>query len=296
MTEQNKMIANDSASVTQHDDRVKEMYCEECANHGDGYSTAVAFCVDCVEYKCVTCLKYHKRETQTHIIQDRKKMPQSFYFEKCSTHPQQLIKFYCSVCSKEACQICKDNEHVNCRDVNHLSTLASGIQKSKDFKDLQQNLDKLYADIKDTEKLLNVKSEVVDKQEEKATETCKEHKDKLFKAFKQLHQDLIEDFNMKMKETIERLKKERLELVEELSEKDRKFKNKITKAETDMKEQVASTNTNFKVLRSEHLYLVKNLKVLTSDLDQAKKLGQNCELFIKLQLAKQMCETLTTKY
>ncbi|XP_060573399.1 E3 ubiquitin-protein ligase TRIM33-like [Ruditapes philippinarum] len=145
------MATDDSASTTFDSDEVKEMYCEECEKHGDGYTPAVAFCVDCVEYKCVTCQKYHKRQSKTHKIQDSDSMPQDFYFEKCPTHPQQLVKFYCSECSKEACQECKDNEHDKCSDVNHLPTLASGIQKSSDLKDLQQNLDRLSEEIKDTE-------------------------------------------------------------------------------------------------------------------------------------------------
>jgi hypothetical protein len=286
------MTANTSALTTQDSHETKEMYCEECEKHGDGYTPAVAFCVDCVEYKCVTCRKYHKRQSKTHKIQNYDSMPQDFYFEKCSTHTRQLIKFYCSVCSKEACQECKDNEHVKCSDVNHLPILASGIQNSYDLKDLQQNLDKLYTDIKYIEKLLEAKSEVVDKQEEKAIEACKEHADKLKEAFKQHHQDVIDALDKKIEETIARLKKQRLELVQELSEKERKFKNKITKAETGMKEEVVSLNKEFKVLRSEHFTSVENLRALTADLEQAQKLGQNCKLFIKLKITEQLCENL----
>ncbi|XP_060581641.1 transcription intermediary factor 1-alpha-like [Ruditapes philippinarum] len=176
------MATDDGASTTFDSDEVKEMYCEECEKHGDGYTPAVAFCVDCVEYKCVTCQKYHKRQSKTHKIQDSDSMPQDFYLEKCYNHPQQLIKFYCSECSKEACKKCKDNEHVKCSDVNHLPTVASGIQNSDELKDLQQKLDKMTVYIKDTEKLLNDNSKVVHKQEEQAIEACKEHKDKLIEA------------------------------------------------------------------------------------------------------------------
>ncbi|XP_060573361.1 uncharacterized protein LOC132731237 [Ruditapes philippinarum] len=286
------MATNFSASHTQDSNEIKEMYCEECDSHTGEYATAVAFCVDCVEYKCKTCKEYHRRHFKSHKVQDSDNMPHDFYLEKCSAHPKQLIKFYCSECCIEACKLCKDNEHVKCSNVNHLPTLASGIQNSDDLKNLQQNLDKLSADIKDTEKLLKAKSEVVVKQEEKATEACKKHKDRLVEAFKQQHQDLIDDFDKKMEETIARLKKERLELVQELSEKEIKFKNKITQAETDMKEEVVSSNTEFKVLKSEHLNLVENLEVLTADLEQTQKLGQNCKHFIKLKSTKQLCGNL----
>ncbi|XP_060573358.1 uncharacterized protein LOC132731235 [Ruditapes philippinarum] len=287
-----KLTSHGISSLTQDSDEIKEMYCEECERDNGEYATAVAFCVDCVEYKCKTCREYHRRHFKTHKIQDSDSMPQDFYFEKCSTHPQQLIKFYCSECSKLACQDCKDNAHGQCGDVYHLPTVASGIQKSDDFKDLQHDLDELFVDIIDTEKLLEAKSEVVEKQEEKATEICKEHSNKLIKALKQQHQIVIDAFDKKMEMTIARLKKERLELVQVLSEKERKFENKITKAETDIKEEVVSTNREFKELKSEHLNLVGNFKALTADLEQAQKLGKKCVLFIKYKLIKQLCENL----
>ncbi|XP_060588317.1 uncharacterized protein LOC132743772 [Ruditapes philippinarum] len=284
------MASNFSGSLTQDSDEIKEMYCEECDRHGDGYATAVAFCVECVDYLCVTCLRYHKRQFKTHKIQDHNNMPQDFYFQKCSTHPGQLVKFYCIECNKEACQECKDNDHVNCSDVNHLPTLASDIQKSDELINFSKNMDQLSKDIKDTEKVLNAKSEVIKKQEENATDTCIEHSNKLIATYKQQHQDLIDEFDKKMEETIARLKKERLELLQKVSEKKRKFEEKVRQAETDIKEEVVSTNPNFKKLKSEHLNLVGNLKALTVDIEQAQKLGKNCELFIKLKLAKQMCK------
>ncbi|XP_060606589.1 uncharacterized protein LOC132758897 [Ruditapes philippinarum] len=219
-------------------------------------------------------------------------MPQEFYFEKCSTHPGQLIKFYCSECKKEACKKCKDNGHVNCRDIAHLPTLASDIQKSDELINFNKNMDQLSKDIKDTEKLLNAKSEVIKKQEENATDACIEHSNKLIATYKQQHQDLIDEFDKKMEETIARLKKERLELLQKVSEKERQFEEKVRKAETNIKEEVVKTNTNFKKLKFEHLNLVGNLKALTVDLEQAQKLGQNCELLIKLKLVKQMCKQI----
>ncbi|XP_060583215.1 uncharacterized protein LOC132739517 [Ruditapes philippinarum] len=286
------MATNFSGSLTQDSDEVTEMYCEECDRHGDGYATAVAFCVDCVDYICVTCQRYHKRQFKTHKIQDNNNMPQDFYFEKCSIHPVQLIKFYCTECCKEACQECKDNEHVNCSDVNHLPTLASDIQKSDELINFSKNMDQLSKDIKDTEKLLNAKSEVIKKQEENATEACKEQSNKLIATYKQHYQDLVDEFDKKMEDTIARLKKERLELIQKLSEKERNFEKKVRTAETDMTEEVVKTNTNFKELKSEHSNLVGNLKALTVDIEQARKLGKNCKLFIKLKLAKQMCKQI----
>jgi hypothetical protein len=231
------------------------MFCEECDRHGDGYATAVAFCVDCVDYICVTCQRYHKRQFKTHKIQDSNSMPHDFYFEKCSTHPGQLVKFYCSECNKVVCQECKDNEHVNCSDVYHLPTLASEIQESAELINIRKDMDQLSKDIKGTDKVLYSKSEVIKKQEKNAIDTCKKHSNKLIATCKQQHQDLIDDFDHKMEETIANLKKEMSELIQKLSKKDRKFEEKVRKAETDIKEEVVSTNVNFKKNSSLNIYI-----------------------------------------
>ncbi|XP_060560023.1 E3 ubiquitin-protein ligase TRIM56-like [Ruditapes philippinarum] len=265
------MASNSCGSLTQDSDEIKEMYCEECDRHGDGYATAVAFCVDCLDYICVTCQRYHKRQFKTHKIQESKGMPQDFYCEKCSTHPGQLIKFYCLQCNKEACQECKDNDHVNCSDVNHLPTLASDIQKCDELTNFSKNMDQLSKNIKDTENILDAKSEVIKKQEENAIFACKEQSNNLIATYKQHRQDLIDDFDKKMEETIARLKKERLELIQKLSEKERNFEKKVRTAETNMTQEVVKTNTNFKELKFEHLNLVGNLKALIVDIEQ----GQN---------------------
>ncbi|XP_060606590.1 uncharacterized protein LOC132758898 [Ruditapes philippinarum] len=288
------MASNFSGSLTQDSDEVKEMYCEECDRHSDGYATAVAFCVDCVDYLCVACQRYHERHFTTHKIHDSNNMPQEFYFEKCSTHPGQLVKFFCSECNKEACHECRNNEHVNCSDVNHLPTLASEIQESDELINIRKDINQLSKDIKDTEKVLDGKSELIKKQEENATDAIKEQSNKLVATYIQHHQDLIDDFDKTMEETIARLKKKRSELIQKVSEKERKFGEKVRKAETDMRENVVNTNTTFKLLMTEHLNLVGNLKALTVDLEQAQKLGQNYERMIRLITFSEEMEVLDT--
>ncbi|XP_060606591.1 uncharacterized protein LOC132758899 [Ruditapes philippinarum] len=281
-----------SESLTQDSDETKEMYCEECEKHTGAYATAEAFCVNCVEYKCKTCQEYHKRHFKAHTIYDSGRMPQDFYFEKCSLHPKQLIKFYCLECNIEGCQECKDNDHENCRNVNHLPTLASGIQKSNELNDIKLNMDTLSEDMNNIKKLLKAKCELIDKQEENIIKACKEYTDKLIATYKQQHQYLIDDFDKQMEDSIAKLKKERSELIQRVSEKERKFEVKVRKAETVMKEEVVNTNTNFKKLKSKHLSLTKDFEILSSDLKHAQKIGQNCKLFIKLKLAKHKCKQI----
>ncbi|XP_053386144.1 E3 ubiquitin-protein ligase TRIM33-like [Mercenaria mercenaria] len=267
------MATNFSDSQTQDSDEVKEMYCEECEKHEDRYSPTDGFCVDCVEYKCVVCLRYHSRHYRTHTVEDKNNMPQDFYFEKCSSHPKELMKFFCSECEKSACPKCKNNDHKNCSDVSHLPTLAKDIKTSTEHKDLKESLAKLSNDIKDTKKELNDKCTIIASLEGDAKATIKQHKDKLIKTYEQKLKEIIDNFDKKMEETIAKLKEERKELVEELAEKQSKFKLRICDEEQKIVKAVENSNADFKTLRKKHLTLVGDLKKLSAELVQAQTLG-----------------------
>ncbi|XP_053386625.1 E3 ubiquitin-protein ligase TRIM71-like [Mercenaria mercenaria] len=287
------MDTNFSASQTQDSDDVQEMYCEECEKHDDRYTPAVGFCVDCVEYKCVNCLRYHMRHYKNHTVEEKNTMPQDFYFEKCSSHPKELIKFFCSECEKTACQECKNNDHKNCCNVSHLPTLAKDIKTSTELKSLKENLDKLSNDIKDTKNKLDDKCATMDSLENEAKATVKMHKDKLIATYKQQQNEIIDNFDKKMKETIAKLKKERKVLVEELAEKQSKFKLRISDEEQRTVKAVENSNADFKTLRKKHLALVDDLKKLSAELVQAQPLGLNCKLFLTMKFTERICEKLS---
>ncbi|XP_053386352.1 uncharacterized protein LOC128550733 [Mercenaria mercenaria] len=134
MGNKNTMPTNVSAPLTQDSDEVQEIYCEECEKYEDRYAPADGFCVDCVEYKCVDCLRNHRRNHKNHTIVDKNNMPQDFYFIKYSAHSKELITFYCSECEKGACQVCKNNDHKNGRNVSHMPTLVKDIHFFSEIK------------------------------------------------------------------------------------------------------------------------------------------------------------------
>ncbi|XP_053386240.1 E3 ubiquitin-protein ligase TRIM71-like [Mercenaria mercenaria] len=289
------MATNFSASQTQGNDEVKEMYCEECEKHEDSYAPADGFCEDCVEYKCADCCRYHRRHFKNHTVKDKDNMPQDFYFEKCSAHPKELIKFFCSECEKSACQECKDKDHQNCNNVTHLPTLVKDIKPSTgtELKDLKENLDKLSNDVKNTEKEMGDKCVIIDSLEGRAKSTVKQHNDQLIENYEQQQKEIIDNFDKKMEETIAKLKKERKNLVEELAEKKSMFKAKISDAEQNIVKTVENLNAEFKTLKKKQLTLVDDLKKLSADLEQAQVLGQNCKLFLTMKLTKRNHEQLS---
>ncbi|XP_053389552.1 uncharacterized protein LOC128552530 [Mercenaria mercenaria] len=90
---------------TKESDEIREMFCENCDNEGK-YAVADGFCVDCNEFLCRVCLKYHNKYKSEHMTQDKDHMPHDYCFEKCSSHPDKCIKFYCLECKKFACSKC----------------------------------------------------------------------------------------------------------------------------------------------------------------------------------------------
>ncbi|XP_045178960.2 uncharacterized protein LOC123538731 [Mercenaria mercenaria] len=90
---------------TKESDEIREMFCEHCDNEGK-YAAADGFCANCNEFMCSVCLKYHNKYKSEHITQDKDHMPQDYCFEKCSSHPDKCIKFYCLECYKFACLKC----------------------------------------------------------------------------------------------------------------------------------------------------------------------------------------------
>ena len=127
------------ASDTGESGEIIQMYCEDCHNEGIN-NIARAFCIDCVEYYCKDCIKFHKKYLPSHKLLENGAMPRDVCVEKCDVHNDQIIKFYCHRCDKFACKICKDGNHKNCIAVDHVPDLVKDIEKGQELKDVEQDL------------------------------------------------------------------------------------------------------------------------------------------------------------
>ena len=287
------MATNLSVSMARSSDDVHEMFCEECDKHESKYVPAEGFCTECLEYKCIECLKYHRRLLKKpHNIQDKNSMPQDFYTEKCSRHPKQVIKYYCFNCEAESCQECKDNDHPSCGQVKHLPTFVKDIQHSKMLKDLKESLDAASKDIEETDKLIDCKSEKIAKQETEAIDTCRKHKHKLIDAYKKHYKKTIDDFDEETEEIIARRKEERKKLVKKIAEKETGFEKKVSKAENDIEKSIENTNIDYKENKKEYDILVKDLKAMSTELSQSEDLNQKCKLFLNMKKTEKLIKNL----
>jgi hypothetical protein len=227
-----------STSFVQESDEVQEMFCEQCSKHDKQCVLAEGFCEDCLEYLCGTCLKFHKRYMPTHTIKDKDNMPQDFCLEKCSIHPDELIKFYCQVCEKFACAECKTEDRGNCRIISYLPSLVPGIENSQEIKELTENLDKLMKDVDNTEEHVNINMKYYVSQETKALNTIMRKKKELRSSFEKQHKEIIQDSEKKIIETLKKLKQEKIEKIVKLQENQNRLEMLSNDEENEIKKKI----------------------------------------------------------
>ncbi|XP_045177997.2 uncharacterized protein LOC123538096 [Mercenaria mercenaria] len=278
---------DEKTSLIQDSDELVEMYCEHCEKDENKYVPAEGFCVECVEYMCAMCIKFHKRYVKDHSIQDKDSMPQDFCLDKCSIHTNQLIKFYCNGCQKIACSDCKSVDHKNCTNVNHLPAMVEGIEKSKELSDLIENMDSLSEQPGEIENQINSKIQSLSLQETQAVSTITKHKEELFPAYKKHQQENLDSFDTKMVETIARLKKERQDLVEKLAVEVKTLEEKFNDEETEIMRKVQNvTIADKKVLnslRDRNLRIKTDIEALSFDMKKQQNIGQRCNIFITMK-------------
>ncbi|UYV81385.1 TRIM33 [Cordylochernes scorpioides] len=90
-----------------------------CCTSCEDASAAAAFCLDCQEWLCETCLQAHQRVriTKDHSIRLKDEMEgektanlgQKYMF--CPVHRQEQLKLYCESCDRLTCRDCQLLEH-----------------------------------------------------------------------------------------------------------------------------------------------------------------------------------------
>ncbi|CAH1800132.1 unnamed protein product [Owenia fusiformis] len=147
-----KSMAEALEKAKQEDE--KDIECDTCMQ-GEEHSSAVARCVECAEYLCETCQKYHgrMRSTKSHkcikltgdLEKDSKIVIDSLVHRniECPKHTDQPLKFYCKTHKTPVCRDCCMTDHsghpcVNIEDVakeelHKISTVIGLAIQKKDL-------------------------------------------------------------------------------------------------------------------------------------------------------------------
>ncbi|XP_060583384.1 uncharacterized protein LOC132739649 [Ruditapes philippinarum] len=286
-----------STSFTQDSGEVKEMFCEVCDKHDKKYVPAKGFCVECFEYLCGTCLKYHKIYMKSHTIKDKDNMPKDFCIAKCSVHQDELIKFYCQDCKKVACTECKSQDHGKCSIVCHLPALVPGIENSQEFKKLTKNLDELMKDLENTAEQVNINMKYVASQETKILDTVMKKKKEILSVFEQHHTDIIQNFEKKIEETLQKLEEEKKKKIKKLQENQRKLEKVLNDMEKEIKRKIEIIKKNDKKVLQKVIEETSKMKtklnsISTELVHHQGTTDQRCQLFVVMKKGQEIIDQL----
>ncbi|XP_078138272.1 transcription intermediary factor 1-alpha isoform X2 [Centroberyx gerrardi] len=108
-------FVKDSAEVPSSTVEKTSQVCMSC----DDNTEATGYCVECVEFLCVTCIEAHQRVkfTRDHTIRQKEEMsPEAVGMSTqrpvfCEIHKQEPLKLFCETCDRLTCRDCQLLKH-----------------------------------------------------------------------------------------------------------------------------------------------------------------------------------------
>ncbi|XP_023257832.1 transcription intermediary factor 1-alpha-like isoform X1 [Seriola lalandi dorsalis] len=108
-------FVKDSAEVPSSTVEKTSQVCMSC----DDNTEATGYCVECVEFLCVTCIEAHQRVkfTRDHTIRQKEEMsPEAVGVSTqrpvfCDIHKQEPLKLFCETCDRLTCRDCQLLKH-----------------------------------------------------------------------------------------------------------------------------------------------------------------------------------------
>ncbi|MED6235914.1 hypothetical protein ATANTOWER_001872 [Ataeniobius toweri] len=138
-------FVKDSAEVPSSTVEKTSQVCMSC----DDNTEATGYCVECVEFLCLTCVEAHQRVkfTRDHTIRQKEEMsPEVLGVSTqkpvfCDVHKQEPLKLFCETCDRLTCRDCqllrhKDHNYQFLEDAyrnhkQHLETMTLQLQEKR---------------------------------------------------------------------------------------------------------------------------------------------------------------------
>ncbi|XP_010793777.1 transcription intermediary factor 1-alpha isoform X2 [Notothenia coriiceps] len=136
-------FVKDSAEMPSSTVEKSSQVCMSCEDNTE----ATGYCVECVEFLCVTCIEAHQRVkfTRDHTIRQKEEMsPEAVGMSTqkpvfCDVHKQEPLKLFCETCDRLTCRDCqllkhKDHNYQFLEDAyrNHRQYLENMTQQLQD--------------------------------------------------------------------------------------------------------------------------------------------------------------------
>ncbi|XP_053383618.1 uncharacterized protein LOC123537472 [Mercenaria mercenaria] len=150
MAVSDRKVSDFRGSVSKGSTEDFDKNCEPCLATGQ-YMQAHGFCVDCQEYVCKKCFAYHQRikATQHHNLLDIDNMDKhtihstdsAVCIEKCHTHKNEIIKFFCTNHEFLGCSDCITLNHSTCK-IDYIPDKCACIGDSDEYRETMIELDR----------------------------------------------------------------------------------------------------------------------------------------------------------
>lgn len=247
------------------DDNLGKLFCEPCEKDGKQIK-AMGFCVDCAEYLCENCYKYHRllKVFESHTLQEKDKMPKDpikakikdVCLTKCYVHADKVIEYCCGSCDLLGCHVCMIFNHRNCQNIDYISDLANELYESTEFKEFTKMLEEKSKQLDSNKTTIESNSDTRLTMKKQAKAMLKKQQDEINKFFDNLEEE--------MDTTIEDMDKQNEGALH------------------------AATKRN--------AYLTAELETMKTDVHTKETNGQKCELLICMKLYKQTMQRLESEY
>ncbi|XP_064609161.1 E3 ubiquitin-protein ligase TRIM56-like [Liolophura sinensis] len=148
--------------------------CSFCLSTGKT-EKAVSKCIDCSDYLCEKCTGVHgmTRQTVKHKVISIDQLVRSGVDEEtsakagfpCSEHPEENVRYYCTVCEKPVCRDCKALDHHQ----HHCIAFQAAAKERKPW--MKESLSFLKDELEDS----NKRKLLVIESREKGKAYCEQH-------------------------------------------------------------------------------------------------------------------------
>lgn len=217
------------------------LYCD----NEDG-NLAVGYCQTCAEYLCKTCFDVHlvPKPSRNHVLLGENEMPMErgnvedktgseldSAFEACEKHAQEVIKFYCAEHELFCCGSCVALEHRACGNVEYLLEVSGRFLKSKEYKDLETDIDTLL------DNTGSFKSQIIEFAEKNETQS-----NQALATLEQFRETLNSNMDLLEEKTTMQIQKSN-ERNAEMVENSKSISDSIEKELKDIKDELSSFQT-----------------------------------------------------
>ncbi|XP_053374415.1 E3 ubiquitin-protein ligase TRIM33-like [Mercenaria mercenaria] len=206
-------MATGGGETNRLSDETFVLLCSLC-KHKNKNTEAAKFCVDCQDYYCSTCVKFHEDipALSRHKILDighfqpgTSQMIQIVPTERCDRHSHKHVDMYCQNHDDVGCSTCMAVEHKHCRDTFYIPDFLQNNKGTTASKVINQKLETTEKLLKDQHTNFKQAKKRLLKSKDVCLEEIKEYRKDINQRLDVLEQNSVKAVDAKYKPKLDKL-------------------------------------------------------------------------------------------